>query len=62
MGRAGLPKEEQTVPMKKPAHHLIAEVPRKRSKAELTIGIDLGEIWSHYCVIGEDAEFTHQFD
>jgi len=48
--------------MKKPAHHLIAEVPRKRSKAELTIGIDLGEIWSHYCVIGEDAEFTHQFD
>ena len=23
--------------MKKPAHHLIAEVPRKRSKAELTI-------------------------
>jgi len=37
--------------MKKPAHHLIAEVPRKRSKAEPTIGIDLGEVWSHYCVM-----------
>lgn len=30
--------------MKKPAHHLIAEVPRERAKVELTIGIDLGDV------------------
>jgi len=32
MGWAGPPKEAQTVPMKKPTQHLIAEVPRKRAK------------------------------
>jgi hypothetical protein len=37
---AGSPKEEQTVPMKKPAQHLIAEVPRRQAKVEMTIGID----------------------
>ncbi|MEG9435099.1 hypothetical protein JAO29_02805 [Edaphobacter sp. HDX4] len=29
--------------MKKPTQHLIAEVPPKYSKVELTIGIDLGD-------------------
>lgn len=48
--------EEQTVPRKKPAHHLIAEVPRKRSKIELTIGIDLGDVWSHYCTLSQQGE------
>jgi transposase len=42
--------------MKKPAQHLIAEVPRKRSKAELTIGIDLGDVWSHYCSLNQEGE------
>jgi hypothetical protein len=46
----------ETVPMKKTAHHLIAEVPRSRSKAEMTIGIDLGDVWSHYCTLNEDGE------
>jgi hypothetical protein len=45
---AGLSKEEQTVPMKKPAQHLIAEVPRSSSKAEMTIGIDLGCCFQNY--------------
>ena len=42
--------------MKKPAHHLIAEVPRKRAKVELTIGIDLGDVWSHYCTLNQQGE------
>lgn len=42
--------------MKKPAQHLIAEVPRKRGKAELTIGIDLGDVWSHYCTLNQEGE------
>ena len=42
--------------MKKPAQHLIAEVTRKRAKAELTIGIDLGDVWSHYCTLNQEGE------
>jgi transposase len=42
--------------MKKTAHHLIAEVPRSSSKAEMTIGIDLGDVWSHYCTLNEVGE------
>ena len=44
--------------MKKPAQHLIAEVPRRRSKAELTIGIDLGDVWSHYCTTLDEMAFA----
>jgi transposase len=42
--------------MKKTAHHLIAEVPRRQSKVEMTIGIDLGDVWSHYCTLNEEGE------
>ena len=35
--------------MKKPAQHPIAEVPRRQAKVEITIGIDLSDVWSHYC-------------
>lgn len=42
--------------MNKPAQHLIAEAPRKRSKVELTIGIDLGDVWSHYCTLNQEGE------
>jgi transposase len=42
--------------MKKTKHHLIAEVPGRRSKAEVTIGIDLGDVWSHYCTLNEDGQ------
>jgi hypothetical protein len=42
--------------MKKPLQHLIAEVPRKRAKAELTIGIALGDVWSHYCTLNQEGE------
>ena len=34
--------------MKKPKQYLIAQVPRRQAKAEITIGIDLGDVWSHY--------------
>jgi transposase len=42
--------------MKKPSKHLIAEVPRSVTKVGLTIGIDLGDVWSHYCTLNEDGE------
>ncbi len=42
--------------MKKPTQHLIAEVPWKRSQVELTIGIDLGDVWSHYCTLNQQGE------
>jgi hypothetical protein len=31
--------------MKSRAHHLIAEIPRGQSRVEMTIGIDLGDVW-----------------
>ena len=42
--------------MKKPSQHLIAEVPRSLAKVGMTIGIDLGDVWSHYCTLNEDGE------
>jgi hypothetical protein len=35
---------------------LIAEVPRRHFKTEMTIGIDLGDVWSHYCTLNEEGE------
>ena len=42
--------------MKKRTQHLITEAPRKRSQVELTIGIDLGDVWSHYCTLNQQGE------
>ena len=42
--------------MKKPTQDLIAEVPRKRGQVELTIGIDLGDVWSRYCTLNQQGE------
>lgn len=42
--------------MKKTTQRLIVEVPRRQSKIELTIGIDLANVWSHYCTLNEDGE------
>jgi len=42
--------------MKKPTQCLIAEVPRSSSRVEMTIGIDLGDVWSHYCTLNEKGE------
>jgi transposase len=42
--------------MKNSSQHLIAEVPRRQPKVEMTIGIDLGDVWSHYCTLNEDGE------
>jgi transposase len=41
--------------MKKPAQHLIAEVPCRQARVEITIGIDLGDVWSHYCTLNIDG-------
>jgi transposase len=42
--------------MKKTTQHLIAEVPRRQPRVEMTIGIDLGDVWSHYCTLNQDGE------
>jgi hypothetical protein len=42
--------------VKNPAQHLIAEVPRRQAKVEIAIGIDLGDVWSHYCTLNQDGE------
>jgi transposase len=42
--------------MKKPLQHLIAEVPRRAARVEMTIGIDLGDVWTHYCTLNEKGE------
>ena len=47
---------ERLLPMKKPSQHLIAEVPRRPARVEMTIGIDLGDVWSHYCTLNEKGE------
>jgi len=47
---------ERLLAMKKPSKHLIAEVPRSVAKVRMTIGIDLGDVWSHYCTLNEDGE------
>jgi hypothetical protein len=44
-------REGETVFHEKPAQHLIAEVPHKQAKVEITIGVDLGGILSHYCTL-----------
>ena len=46
--------------MKNLAPHLITEVPRRRAKAEATIGIDLGDVWSHYCTLNQDGEVVNR--
>jgi hypothetical protein len=28
----------------------------RRSKVEMTIGVDLGDVWSHYCTLNEEGE------
>jgi transposase len=42
--------------MKNSLQHLIAEVPRRQSRVEMTIGVDLGDVWSHYCTLDQDGE------
>jgi transposase len=42
--------------MKKPAQHLIAEVPHRHARVEITLGIDLGNVWSHYYTLNPDGE------
>jgi transposase len=42
--------------MKKTTQHLIADVPLRQFQVKLTIGIDLGDVWSLYCTLYEDGE------
>src|ERR1700730_3998879 len=42
--------------MKRRSQQLIAEVSRSSSRVGMTIGIDPGDVWSHYCTLNEDGE------
>ena len=42
--------------MKKQSQELIVEGPSSSSKVEMTIGIDLGDVWSHYCTLNQEGE------
>ena len=42
--------------MKRHPQYFISKSPRRGSRAGTTIGIDLGDIWSHYCTINEEGE------
>jgi transposase len=42
--------------MKNSSQQLIAEVPRRQARVVLTIGIDLGDVWSHYCKLNQDGD------
>ena len=48
--------ERDTIPMKNSTQHLIAEVFRRQARVDTTIGIDLGDVWSHSCKLNEDGE------
>src|SRR3979411_2597251 len=49
-------RRRRLYPMKKAAQHLIAEVPRRQPRVTMTIGIDLGDVWSHHCTLNQGGE------
>ena len=44
--------------MKRHPQYFISKSPRRGSRTGTTIGIDLGDVWSHYCTINEEGEVT----
>jgi transposase len=46
--------------MKKHPQFFISKRPRRSPWVGITIGIDLGDIWSHYCTLNEDGEVIDQ--
>jgi transposase len=42
--------------MKRHPQYFISKSPRRSTRVGMTIGIDLGDIWSHYCTLREDGE------
>ena len=52
----------ETMRMKKHPQYFISRNPRGRSRAGMTIGIDLGDVWSHYCTINEECEVFDRAD
>src|SRR6201996_8083767 len=42
--------------MKRHPQYFISKSPHRGSRGGMTIGIDLGDVWSHYCTIDEEGE------
>jgi transposase len=49
-------EKRETMRMKKQTQDLIVEAAGRTSKVELTIGIDLGDVWSHYCTLNQEGD------
>ena len=46
----------ETIRMKRHPQFFISKSSRRVSRVGATIGIDLGDVWSHYCTINEEGE------
>jgi hypothetical protein len=55
--KEGLSETRETMGMKTHPQCFISK-PRRSSRVGMTIGIDLGDIWSHYCTLNEDGEIV----
>jgi transposase len=55
-GMSGSVGRRRLFATKKTTQRLIVEVPRRQSKGRGDDGIDLGDVWSHYCTLNEDGE------
>ena len=42
--------------MKRHSQYFMSISPRRGSRVGTTIGIDLGDVWSHYCTLNRDGE------
>jgi transposase len=49
-------RRRETMRMKKQSQDLIAKEAGRASRVEITIGIDLGDVWSHYCTLNQEGE------
>jgi hypothetical protein len=54
-------RSERLYPMNLSAQHLIAELTRRHSATEVVIGIDLGDVWSHYCMLVENGAVVDRY-
>jgi transposase len=49
-------EKRETMRMKKQSQDIIVEGANRGSEVEMTIGIDLGDVWSHYCTLNQEGE------
>jgi hypothetical protein len=50
----------ETVAHEEASEHLIAEAPRRQPQLKMPIDVHLGDVWSHYCTLNQDADVVGQ--